>query len=113
MGPILQVGGKWDIVQRNGFRVTVDVRQTENRLTAAAVSDRGVHSESAEGFVQGPNFELIIKWQGGARGRYTGVFSHGPFTPPPIGFLRGETVDMDNPQSRAGWQSEGRNFQIA
>lgn len=113
MGPVLQVGGKWDMVQSNGFRVTVDITQKEDRLFAAAVSDRGVHSVSAEGFVQGPNFELTINWQGGARGRYTGVLSHGPFTPPPIGFLAGETVDLDNPQSRARWDSQGRNFTVA
>jgi hypothetical protein len=119
MGPFLRVGGTWDIVQKNGFRVTVTINQnnTNGAFTASAVSSTGVQSNSASGSVNGPNFNMTINWSdghggAGARGHYTGMFSHGPFTQPPIGFLQGETQDLDVPASHAHWESEGKNFQI-
>ena len=113
MAPVLQVGGQWTMVQKNGFKVDLDVRQQGSRLSAHAVSDRGVHSREANGSVAGPDFELTIVWDGGARGHYTGKLKHGPFAPPPVGFLEGITQDLDNPSSRAEWQSEGAVFRFA
>jgi hypothetical protein len=114
MGPFLQVAGDWDIVQSNGFRVSIRINQDHDRLSAFASHSNGsVQSIEAIGFVQGPNFEMTITWDNGAKGLYTGTFTHGPFTPPPIGFLRGETKDLNHPTSHATWESEGRNFQVA
>jgi hypothetical protein len=114
MGPFLQVGGRWEMVQRNGFRVLVDIDQYQDRLKAFASHSSGsVQSLEATGFVRGPNFEIVITWNNGTKGKYTGVLSHGPFTPPPIGFLKGDTVDLDHPVSRSTWESEGRVFQVA
>ena len=41
MGPFLQVGGQWDIVQSNGFRVLIDVRQNNDQLSAFASHSNG------------------------------------------------------------------------
>lgn len=112
MGPFLRVNGKWDIVQSNGFRVTVTIDQTNDQLSAAAVSSTGVSSTSATGSVNGPDFSLLIHWEGGAIGLYTATWSHGWFTEPPLGYLQGTTVDQTHPTSRATWVSDGRTFQI-
>lgn len=114
MGPFLQVGGMWDIVQGNGFRVTINITQNQDQLSAFAfVHGSNVHSVKATGFVQGPDFDMTIEWEGGAKGHYTGRLTHGPFTLPPIGFLRGKTVDLTHPGSEATWESEGRVFEVA
>jgi hypothetical protein len=114
MGPFLQVGGRWEIVQDNGFRVLIDVRQDQDRLSAFASHSNGsVQSTDARGFVRGPEFEMTITWNNGTKGLYTGTFSHGPFTAPPLGFLKGHTRDLNNPGSQTTWQSDGRAFQVA
>jgi hypothetical protein len=114
MGPFLQVGGQWDIVQSNGFRVSINITQVDDKLSAFASHSNGsVQSNEATGFVQGPHFEMTITWNNGTRGLYTAELSHGPFTPPPQGFLKGRTKDLNNPGSEASWESEGRVFQVA
>lgn len=114
MGPFLQVGGEWDIVQNNGFRVRVRINQDQDRLSAFASHSNGtVQSEEANGLVRGSNFELTITWDNGTKGLYTGKLRHGPNTPPPTGYLKGRTKDLNNPGSEAGWESDGRVFQVA
>lgn len=112
-GPFLQVGGTWEMVQRNGFRVQVIINQDQDRLSAFASHSNGqVQSLEATGFVQGPNFKLTITWNNNTKGEYTRIFSHGHFTPPPIGYLKGTTRDLLHPESQSTWESEGRNFSI-
>jgi hypothetical protein len=114
MGPFLQVGGEWDIVQRNGFRVRITITQDQDRLSAFASHSNGsVQSTAANGFVRGPDFEMTITWNNGTKGLYTARLTHGPFTPAPQGFLKGHTKDLNNPGSEADWESEGRVFQVA
>jgi hypothetical protein len=114
MGPFLQVGGQWDIVQGNGFRVAINITQTNDQLSAHATHSGGaVESNSATGFVQGNHFEMTIEWNNGTKGFYTAEFSHGPFTPPPMGFLKGETKDLNHQESHTTWESDGRVFQFA
>lgn len=114
MGPFLQVGGEWEMRQDNGFRVRINIHQDQDRLSAyASHSDGKVQSTEAFGAVQGPYFEMTITWNDGTKGLYTGRLTHGPFTPPPTGFLKGSTMDLHNPGSHAGWESEGRLFQVA
>jgi hypothetical protein len=113
MGPFLQVGGEWDIARTNGFRVSVNISQREDKLSAFASHSAGrVQSTEAPGFVAGPNFQMTITWDNGTQGLYTGKLTHGPFTPPPIGFLKGHTKDLTHPGSEADWESDGRVFQI-
>jgi hypothetical protein len=113
MGPFLQVGGEWFIRQENGFLVTVNITQHQGRLSAFASHSNGnVQSTEATGSVRGPDFELTITWDNGTKGLYEGKWSHGPFTQPPIGYLKGTTRDLNHPGSHAKWESEGRNFQM-
>lgn len=114
MGPFLQVGGRWEMVQSNGFRVVMDVTQEENRLSAHAWHSAGrVESKEAVGSVNGPHFEMTITWNNDTKGHYTGEWSHGPYTAPPLGYLKGHTQDLNNPSSCASWESDGRVFQYA
>ena len=114
MRPFLQVGGAWDIVQDNGYRVRINIIQDQDRLSAFASHSNGSgQSTEATGFVRGPDFEMTITWDNGTKGLYAGKFSHGPFTPPPLGYLKGRTKDLNNPGSEAGWESEGGVFQVA
>ncbi|MGH6846145.1 MAG: hypothetical protein ACREC0_01530 [Methylocella sp.] len=114
MARFLQVGGEWDIVQNNGFSVRINVTQDRDRLSAFASHSNGsVQSTDAKGFVRGPDFEMTITWDNGTKGLYTGKLTHGPFTPPHLGFLRGHTKDLNNPGSDADWESDGRVFQVA
>jgi hypothetical protein len=108
MGPFLQVGGQWDIRQSNGFRVSINITQVGDQLSAFASHSNGsVQSTEAKGFVRGPDFDMTITWDNRTKGHYTGKLTHGPFTPPPKGFLKGHTVDLANPGSQADWESEG------
>ena len=114
MGPFLQVGGQWDIVQDNGFRVSINITQVEDQLSAFASHSNGsVQSTEASGSVTGPDFKMTITWDNGTKGEYTGKLTHGPFTPPPQGFLKGHTKDLNNPGSEADWESDGRGFQVS
>jgi len=107
---VLQVGGQWDIVQDNGFRVTVNLTQSGSTVGGSAHTSTN-DSVGLRGSVTATDLDMHIDWKGGARGHYTGTLSHGPFTPPPIGFLKGSTVDDNDRTSHATWQSEGKNFQ--
>ena len=69
MGPFLQVGGQWEIVQTNGFRVNMNVTQEQDRLSAFASHSNGsVQSLEAKGSVHGPDFEMTITWDNGVKG---------------------------------------------
>jgi hypothetical protein len=66
MGPFLQVGGTpWDIVQTNGFRVSINIIQENDQLSASASLSAGrVQSIDATGFVKGPNFQTTGGFHG-------------------------------------------------
>jgi hypothetical protein len=114
MGPFLQVAGEWQIVQTNGFRVAINITQDQDRLSAFASHSGGsVQSIEATGSVRGPDFEMTITWNNGTKGRYTATLTHGAFTAPPLGFLKGHTEDLNHPGSKADWESDGRVFQVA
>jgi hypothetical protein len=114
MGPFLQVSGKWDMVQSNGFRVLIDVTQEEDRLRAFATHSAGqVKSLDANGVVRGPQFEMTITWSDGSKGKYNGTLEQGNFDAPGHGFLKGRTEDLNHPGSAADWFSEGKVFFMA
>ena len=92
MASFMDVSGQWDIVQDNGFRVPINVHQTNDQLTATASHSAGrVLSNDATGFVRGPEFDITITWNNGTKGHYTGTFTRGQFDSPPNGFLKGRT----------------------
>ncbi len=111
MAAVLGVGGQWEIVQDNGFRVTVNLTQNGSAVSGSAHTSTN-DSVSLTGNVTATTLDMTIAWKGGAKGQYHGDFAHGPFTPPPIGFLRGTTKDLSDPTSTANWESEGKNFQV-
>jgi hypothetical protein len=114
MASFMDVSGQWDIVQENGFRVLINVTQTNDQLTAHASHSAGrVLSTEAKGFVQGPYFDMTITWNNNTRGHYTGTFTRGNFDSPPNGFLKGSAVDELHPNNVTDWFSEGRVFQFA
>ena len=114
MAQFMDVSGRWDIVQSNGFRVPINVTQNGDQITATASHSNGqVMSREATGVVRGPEFDMIITWANGTRGHYTATFKRGHFDSPPNGFLDGVTKDLTNPGSQATWFSEGRVFQFA
>jgi hypothetical protein len=114
MAAFMDVSGQWDIVQNNGFRVPINVTQTNDRLSATASHSNGqVLSTDATGSVTGPTFDMTITWNNGSKGHYTATFTRGHFDSPPNGFLQGDTQDMNHLESTATWFSEGRVFQFA
>ena len=105
--PVIQVGGQWQIRQDNGFLVDVNINQDRDRLNAFCSHSGGrVRSTGAIGTVNGENFELTITWDNGTKGQYTGRLEPGHFTAVKEGILKGQTVDLNNPGSHAGWESE-------
>ena len=61
MASFMDVSGQWDIVQDNGFRVLINVRQTNDQLSATASHSAGkVLSTEATGVVRGPEFDMTI-----------------------------------------------------
>ena len=110
----MDVSGQWDIVQSNGFRVPINVSQTNDQLSGSASHSNGtVLSENITGFVQGPTIDMTITWNNGTKGHYTGTFTRGHFDSPPNGFLKGDSQDLNHLESTATWFSEGRVFQFA
>lgn len=108
----MRVDGQWDIVQSNGFRVTVNIGQNGDTLTVQASHSGGqVHSiEPTTGSVSNTHIDLTITWSDGSKGQYTGDLTPNKFALP--GFrLVGETHDLNHPGSHASWESEGRNFE--
>ncbi|MGH6838634.1 MAG: hypothetical protein ACREDT_07505 [Methylocella sp.] len=112
MAPFLQVGGEWDIVQNNGFRVRINVTQDRDRLSAFAPHPKGsVQSAEAKGFVRGPDIEMTITWDNGTKDLYTGKLTHGLF--PDSGLPEGSYKGPEQPWKRGGWESDGRVFHVA
>jgi hypothetical protein len=109
---MMRVDGQWDIVQSNGFRVTVNIGQTgDNLQVQASHSGNSVFSqEPTTGFVNGTHIELTITWSDGSKGQYTGDLTPNKFALPGF-FLAGETHDLNHPGSSATWSSEGRDFE--
>jgi hypothetical protein len=104
--PHIDVGGKWQINQRNGFVVDVSINQVDDQLDAFCTHSNGaVRSTEAKGFVAGDSFELTITWDNQTKGQYRGRLEEGFFTSADEGILRGETKDLMHEGSVSGWES--------
>jgi hypothetical protein len=109
------VSGSWEIVQSNGFRVAVNINQpvetplgpngplrllTDGLLTGTAdeITPRGtdVSHQSLTGELIGDSFEIVVDWNNGTKGQYSGTFD-------PAGNLSGVTFDVNHPGSQATW----------
>jgi hypothetical protein len=108
----MRVDGQWEIVQSNGFRVVVNVKQDGDALTVQATHSGGrvFSKDPTSGFVRGTHIEMTITWSDDSKGQYNGDLTPNKFALP--GFhLAGETHDLNHPGSTATWSSEGRDFQ--
>ena len=109
--PNWQVGGNWDIVQDNGFRVLVHLTQNKDRVGGSAETADGSHeSMRLEGSVTDSELHLSILWKDGkGDGRYIGSFKRKGF-PAGQGVLEGFTGDLAHPSSSTRWVSENVIF---
>lgn len=114
--PVIQVGGEWDIRQSNGFRVHVNIHQEgpdDNQLHAFCTHSGGsVRSKDARGSVVGEDFSLTITWDNNTKGEYIGRLEPGFFTGANQGILKGQSRDLDHPESTATWESERVFFRL-
>lgn len=108
-----QVGGNWDIVQNNGFRVLLNLTQDKDKVGGSARTSDGTHeSTRLEGLVVDSELHLSILWKNGSDGRYIGSFKGAGF-PANQAVLVGFTGDLAHPESSTKWNSEGVIFKFA
>ena len=104
--PCINVAGEWQIIQKNGFTVDVNINQEGNQLNGFCTHSNGsVRSNTATGFVDGESFDFTIAWNNNTRGHYTGQLEPGHFTTDDQGILKGDSVDELHPESTSSWES--------
>jgi hypothetical protein len=97
----------WIAHQSNGFDVRFDVRVTKGTdingqvrpLVNGNVASGGQGGVVKDGFLSDTEFNVVVNWNGGARGEYFATFGGDAR-------LRGLTRDIDHPQSQATWFSD-------
>jgi hypothetical protein len=94
MAQIWDVEGRWDVIQSDGGRVTLDITQEGDQLrgsgTTGGVAGHGIGQAILNQFV------FDIQWDSGPHGEYTGMFGIN-------GRLSGIAVDVNNLNSHAYW----------
>jgi kynurenine formamidase len=108
----MRVDGKWDMVQTNGYRVSVEIRQEGDNLKYIYATHSGGRYHSiypTSGSVSGTHIEMTIHWNNGSVGKYTGDLTPNKFGLPGY-YLVGKTHDQNNEWSKADWYSEGKDF---
>jgi hypothetical protein len=104
------VNGPWTIVQSNGYKVQVNIVQTQfdNILvdgqlsgTAQEYTPLGTDISNPNqmldsGMLNGDSFVIRIDWGNQTLGHYSGTFD-------PFGRLGGITYDENNPGAQATW----------
>lgn len=87
--------GDTNLAQSNGFVLSFF---SKGPVASGLVRVSGGNEGDISGGLQGRNVDLTIRFDGGARGRYTGVVGND-------GIARGTTFDETAPLSRAKWQA--------
>jgi hypothetical protein len=102
------VSGPWEIVQSNAYKVRVVIAQqrdfnnnpADGDLTgwASEITPHGtdVSDQHLSGSLNGDDFEIVVDWDNGTKGQYSGHFD-------PIGNLTGVTFDVNHPSAQATW----------
>jgi hypothetical protein len=108
-----KIDGQWIAHQSNGFDVRFDLKVTTGQDSNGHVrplvhgnatqTAQGVGGDVKDGFLSETELNVVVNWQGGARGEYFATFGGD-------GRLRGLTRDVDHPESQATWFSD-RQFQ--
>ncbi len=104
-----KIDGPWIAHQSNGFDVRFDLHVTtgmdSNGQVRPLVNGKatqiknGQGGDVKEGFLSDTEFNVVVNWQGGARGEYFASFGGDRR-------LRGLTRDIDHPESQATWFSD-------
>ena len=95
---VFTVSGKWKIQQTNGFTVEFNLQQNGRSLGGSAAVQGGASGTIREGQVTDTQFFVIVDWPGEHDGEYHGTFG-------PNGRLTGQTFDLADRNSHAGWFS--------
>jgi len=110
--PVMPVGGQWDIVQSNGFRVTVNLDLDGPNITGdgqnitGTARTSGLTSNNVTGTVNNHHIHLDIPWTpGDSVGSYDGELTPNRFSLPGA-YLNGSTQDKTHLESTATWYSE-------
>ena len=102
------VHGIWNIVQSNGYRVQVNIEQSEVNGVLVDGHLKGFASEFtphgtdisdqmlSSGTLSGDSFVMVIDWNNNTVGVYSGTFD-------PSGNLSGVTFDQVTPSAQATW----------
>ena len=102
------VSGAWEIVQSNQYKVRVVIAQqldffnnpADGDLSgwASEITPHGtdVSDQRLSGKLTGDDFEIVVDWQNGTKGQYSGHFD-------PVGNLTGVTFDVSHPTAQASW----------
>lgn len=94
----IDVRGAWSAHQTNGAKVNFTLDQDSAGNVSGDAFVGSTHG-NCQGMVRGDDFLVTVQWANGPRGRYTGH----------LGLdlrLSGETVDLNNPTSKATWFSD-------
>jgi hypothetical protein len=109
------VSGIWEIAQSNGGKVRVNISQPRGFNNELADGDltgftheitpdgTDTSDQSLLGALNGDSFEIVVDWQNGTKGQYSGSFD-------PAGNLSGVSFDVKNPTAQATWFREEPQF---
>jgi hypothetical protein len=106
----LRVGGSWDIIQSNGYRVNVNLTQDGPNVSGSARTlDNKLSSGGVTGTVDGSSIHLLIPWTPNSEGKYDGSWTANTVGDG-SGYLKGTTCDQHHLEVCASWSSEGITF---
>ena len=94
--PGFYAGGVWQLHQRGGTVVTLDLTQDGSGRLYGSASYSGGDGTVRVGRVDGLGIFFIIRWRNGAEGRYEGRLGADRR-------LSGTTFDLRTPSSQATW----------
>ncbi|MGC0417393.1 hypothetical protein [Embleya sp. AB8] len=99
LAPGFYAGGTWQLVQSNGFTVTVHLRQSRGGNLIGSASYSGGVGRVLSGAVKDNTIAFTIRWPNGILGRYTGSLTANRQ-------LTGVTYVVGNPGLRADWHTD-------
>ena len=107
--PCIDISGTYDIIQSNGFTVTITMIQHGDQLSGSARYGN-MGSQSVTGWVSNEHVDFNIKWNNNSEGHYWGDLTSGYFTGNWDGILKGRSQDVNVPSSTADWDVRNRVF---
>jgi len=99
--PCVQYGwaGNTVLQHTNGWTATFNATGTSSSQPASATHTGGGRlAGTVDAVINGRSVSLLMKWNNGAVGNYTGTVGDD-------GIARGDTVDLVHPENKAGWNT--------